>query len=88
MKCSVVLSDGVKRVMLTPESENEKMALSMIGVDDDITVERKEGNFFDSNRPQGYSVSMCQGGYLRAFESTESLMLVLRDKKPEQEPEQ
>jgi hypothetical protein len=87
MKCAVVLADGVKQVMLTPETANEKMALSMIGVEDDIHVERKEGKFFDEATSKGYNVALCQGGYLRAYEDSDSLMLVLKEKpkKPEQE---
>lgn len=81
MRCAVVLADGIKQVMLTPESANEKMALEMIGVDDDITVERKQGTFYEQHRAQGYNVALCQGGYLRAYDDSESLMLVIRSKK-------
>lgn len=90
MKCAVVLADGVKQVMFTPENENEKLALSMIGVEDEITVERKQGSFYQSyeqDKHQGYNVSLCKGGYLRAFKDTDSLMLVLKD-KPTKEPHQ
>ena len=83
MKCAVVLAEGVKQIMFTPENESEKRALAMISVNDDISVERKTGHFCDGDRVAGYSVSMCQGGFLRAFDDSDSLMLVLRDKKGE-----
>ena len=82
MKCAVVIADGIRQVMLTPESENEVMALAAIGVDDDISVERKKGTFYDlsDDKPRGYNVALCTGGYLRAYDDSDSLMLDLRDK--------
>lgn len=79
MKCAIVLTDGIKQIMLTPENDSEKQALRMITRDDDITIETAWGTFYDS-RPLGYDVSECGGGYLRGFRSDESLMLVLRRK--------
>ena len=85
MKCAVVLADGAKQIMLTPENENEKMALKMITEEDDISVEYKEGRFYDDpGKLVGYNVAFCQGGYLRAYEDADSLMLVLRKKETEE----
>ena len=79
MKCAVVLAEGVKQIMLSPESDNEKMALKMIEADSEITVERKTGSFYDDeNSVRGYSVNMCQGDYLRAFSQSDCLMLVIK----------
>ena len=83
MKCAIVLTDGIKQIMLTPENDSEKQALRMITRDDDITIETAWGTFYDS-RPLGYDVSECGGGYLRGFRSDESLMLVLRRKAAKQ----
>lgn len=33
MKCTVVIADGIKQIMFTPENKAEKLALSMIDVD-------------------------------------------------------
>ena len=84
MKCAIVLADGVKQIMFTPENKNEKMALKMISTEEEITVETKEGVFYDNFRDcqhKGYNVALCQGGYVRAFEDSNSLMLVLKPKE-------
>lgn len=86
MKTAIIIADGIKQVMFTPENESEKQALKMFTPQDDINVEVKTGTFY-SNLPdsaRGYVVQKCQGGYLRAYESEESLMLVLT---PKEEPE-
>ena len=83
MKTAIIIADGVKQIMFTPETPSEKLALSMITLDDNITIETKTGTFY-SHTPlcaQGYTVQKCQGDYLRAYESTESLMLVLTPKE-------
>ena len=87
MKCAIVIADGIKQIMFTPENKNEKMALEMIRMDDNITVERKTGRFYDRyeddnyQNVRGYNVALCQGGYLRAYDDSDSLMLVLKPKK-------
>ena len=87
MKCAIVLADGIKQVMFTAENESEKKALYVLNdVDSDITIEHKRGSFYDGFRDQksmgcGYNVALCQNGYLRAYEDSDSLMLVLRNKK-------
>ncbi len=85
MKTAIIISDGVKQIMFTPENESEKQALKLITPQDDITVETKEGSLFDNHSTPksaiGYTVSECKGGYLRAYEDTDSLMIVLRPKK-------
>lgn len=82
MKCAIVLIDRVKQIMFAPENDNERQALIMITPNDDITLETKRGSFRDSEDDAvGYNVTRCQGGYLRAFEQPDCLMLVLTPKK-------
>jgi hypothetical protein len=81
MKCAVVIGDGIKQVMFAPENDNERMALKMITPEDDISMETHTGSFYeDYEHPKGYEVSLCQGGYLRAFRKDSCLMLVLKQK--------
>ncbi len=85
MKTAIIIADGIKQIMFTPENDSEKQALKMITPDDDISLEVKEGTFYDSapDSAKGYTVNECKGGYLRAFDSEDSLMLVLKPKKKE-----
>lgn len=85
MKTAMVFANGIKQVMLTPETDEERAALKLLTPDDDIAVERKWGTFFDTYPPSaaGYVVQESRGEYLRAYECRESLMLVIRPKKPE-----
>lgn len=82
MKCAIIIADGLKQIMFTPENETERNALKMITPEDDITVDIKTGTFFEQmpTSAAGYCVEESKGGYLRAYCSAESLMLVLRPK--------
>lgn len=82
MKTAIIIADGIKQVMLTPENDSEKMALKMITENDDITVEFKTGTLFDKapRSALGYIIQKSNGDYLRAYESEDSLMLVLKPK--------
>lgn len=82
MKCAIVIADGIKQIMFTAETDSEKQALKMITTEEDISVDIKTGCFYQSTPPSasGYMVSESKGGYLRAYECSESLMLVLRPK--------
>lgn len=82
MKTAIIIADGIKQVMLTPENDSEKMALKMVTENDDITVEFKTGTLYD-NAPKaalGYTVQKCKADYLRAYQSEDSLMIVLKAK--------
>lgn len=83
MKTAIIIADGIKQIMFTPENESEKQALQMITPQDDITLETHTGTLYDRSpdSAKGYTVNECKGGYLRAYENTDSLMLVLRPKK-------
>lgn len=84
MKTAIIISDGIKQIMFTPENENEKMALKLITPQEDISVEVKEGTFFDHSpkSARGYTVRESRGGSLRAYEDADSLMIILKPKKP------
>ena len=71
--------------MFTPENDSEKQALKMITPDDNIELAIKEGSFHGHDiSAASYHVGMCQGGYLRAWEDKDSIMLVLTPKKKPQ----
>jgi hypothetical protein len=84
MKISIVLAEGAKQIMMTPETEHEKMALKMISTDDVLRVVSKWGTFQSEPVHAGYQVNMCQGGFLRMFEAKESLMFVIENKPKEE----
>lgn len=82
MKTAILITDGVKQIMFTPENDSEKMALKMISPDEDIHTVIKTGTFSDSdmNGVFGVEVYECQGGYYRAKEEKDSVMFVLTPK--------
>ena len=86
MKISILLTDGAKQIMMTPENKHETEALKMIGVDNTLQVVKKMWGGFggDWDKAQ-YQVSKCQGGYYRPFEDKESLMFVIEDKVEEKD---
>ena len=82
MKSAIVIASDGKQVMLTPENENEERALEFLkDPDSDISIEFKTGGFYETHNAVGYDVSMCKGGYYRAFPDGKSLMIVLTKKK-------
>jgi len=81
MKISLVIAEGMKQIMFTPESEHEKSCLKMIDVEDEVSIVRKWGEFYNKNAHAKMQVSACQGGYLRLFPEESSLMFILKDKK-------
>lgn len=83
MKTAIIMADGIKQIMFTPENESEKQALKMITIDDDISIDIKRGTMYDTypQSAEGYCVQKCEGNYLRAYSCEESLMLVLTPKK-------
>jgi hypothetical protein len=81
MRTAILLADGVKQIMFTPETENEKKALRMITSDDDIHTVIKRGTLYDrDDNIFGVDIYECQGGYLRAQDNPESVMFVLTPK--------
>jgi hypothetical protein len=83
MKISLVIVDGYKQVMFTPETDHEKSALKMIAPGDTLIGVSKWGTFDDERRHVYENVEMCKGGYLRRFAQQDSLMFVIDDKQKE-----
>jgi hypothetical protein len=85
MKCAVIMANGIKQIMLSPENKEEKMALQLITPNDDIKLDLIWGTMFDRVPPSAakYVVQKSRGDYLRAYEQEEALMLVLT---PKEEP--
>jgi len=81
MKISIVITDGAKQIMLTPENKHETEALKYINPEDTLKVVSKWGSFANDYKHVNYQVSKCEGGYYRAFETEDSLMFVIEDKK-------
>lgn len=81
MRTAILITDGVKQIMFTPETESEKQALLMISPDEDIHTVIKKGSFADNEEVLGFDVYECKGGFYRAEERTESVMFVLTSKK-------
>jgi hypothetical protein len=81
MQISIVIVEGAKQIMLTPETEHEKQALNFINPEDEISVVSKRGGFCDDFSHANLQVGMCQGDYLRAFNNADSLMFLIKDKK-------
>ena len=82
MKTAILLADGVKQIMFTPETDSECKALKLITPDDNIHTVIKTGNFHDKGSEIfGVDVYECRGGYYRAEEKEDSVMFVLTPKK-------
>lgn len=83
MKTAIILAQGIKQICFTPETDNEKEALSLITTDDKVDVVIKRGTMYDDEQVLGVDIYECQDGYLRGKESKESVMFVLRPKTKE-----
>lgn len=83
MTTAIIIADGVKQIMFTPENDADKEALRMITMDDDITIEYHTGTLFDHppSSALGYIVQPSTAGYLRGYKCPDSLMLVLKPKQ-------
>jgi len=81
MKTAILITEGVKQIMFTPENDAEKEALNYISPNDDIHTVIKRGTFSDKPEIIGLDVYECQGGYYRAQEQKGSVMFVLTPKK-------
>lgn len=84
MKASLVITDDIKQVVLTPETKTDKTILEAIkGKDISIHV----GSFWDGSmygeRYKSSTLQECQGGWVREFESKDSVILVIKDTKRE-----
>jgi hypothetical protein len=82
MKISVVIAEGIKQVMMTPETDHERNALKWIAPEDKITVATQWGTYDDKPSHYSYNTHKCQGRYLRRFAEEDSLMFVIEDTPP------
>lgn len=81
MKTAVIFCEGIKQIVFTPETPEEKYALSLISPSDDIELLVERGSFGDQhNKPFTRTVSECSGGWLRVYHESESRILVLKPK--------
>ncbi len=82
MKTSILISDWVKQINFTPETENDKEVLSLLDVNDnDISLLIKRGGMWLEDRLSGYNIAECNWWRNRWYEDTESIMFVLKQKK-------
>jgi hypothetical protein len=83
MKTAIIFADGVKQIVFTPESDEEKYALSLITPSDNIDLLVFQGGMYSESLPKPFAanVSMCKGGWLRIFNDSDSRILVLSPKK-------
>lgn len=84
MKISIVIAEGEKQVMMTPETDTERQAMKFITPTDDIEIATVWGSFDYKPQAYAYNTAKCQGGYFRRFAEADSLMFVLRPKKSQQ----
>lgn len=86
MKTSIIFADGLKQINFTPENNDERQTLKLITTDDNIQLAIKSGSFGEERfKPFSVNIDQCQGGYLRTFDSSNSVMLVLSSKNKNNE---
>lgn len=76
----MVLSEGAKQIMITPETDHEKKCLEMIDPESELEIVTRWGSFTNEYEHAKLQVSECQGGNLRAFSDEDSLMFLIKDK--------
>lgn len=81
MKISIVIAEGEKQIMMTPETDHEKQALKFITPTDDIEIASQWGTYDNEVIHFSYNSAKCQGGYIRRFAEKDSLMFILSPKK-------
>ncbi|MCK4891451.1 MAG: hypothetical protein KAS78_02165 [Candidatus Pacebacteria bacterium] len=85
MKISIVIVEGAKQIMLTPETDHEKQALKFINPENTLKVVSRWGSFTNDYSHAQLQVDKCRGGNLRAFSEEDSLMFLIEDKEEEKE---
>ena len=68
MKAQLVVGDGWKQIVFSPETEHDKTIARMLAETGRQNVEVKFGAFFHEQ---------CQGGWYRQFDSSDALMFTL-----------
>ena len=85
MKTALILTDEVAQINLTPETPGEKAILALLADrGKNISIAVKRGSFGNKPEPYHTRVQSCQGGFLRAFDGGDSVMLVLTQATPEE----
>jgi hypothetical protein len=82
MKIAIVLAEGEKQIMMTPETDHEREALKFISPEDTLNVVSKWSTF--DNKPSHFAetVLLSQGGTYRRYATEDSLMFVIKKTKP------
>lgn len=81
MKTAIIFFENTKQIVFTPETEDEKRALKLFEANDNIELAIKSGTIYDKEAsPFGVSFGECQGNYLRAYGSKDSIILILKPK--------
>ena len=80
MKISIVIAEGEKQIMMTPETDTERQALKFITPNDNIEIATQWGTYDNEPSHFSYNTSKCQGGHFRRFAEKDSLMFILKDK--------
>jgi hypothetical protein len=83
MKASLVITNDVRQVILSPENETEKKILSAIKGTEKADVDIHVGSFWDGSM-YGHSykssrLQACQGGWTREYSDADSVILVIKD---------
>lgn len=81
MKISIVIAEGEKQIMMTPETDHEKQALKFITPTDDIEIASQWGTYDNEPTHFSFNSGKCQGGYIRRFAEKDSLMFILKPKE-------
>ena len=81
MKISIVIAEGEKQIMMTPETDHERQALKFITPTDKIEIASQWGTYDDEPTHFSFNSTKCQGGYIRRFAEKESLMFILKPKQ-------
>lgn len=80
MQISLVIAEGTKQVMFTPETEHEQQALEWIAPEDTLEAVAVWGTYDDKPSHYSYNTAKSQGGYLRRYATKNSLMFVINEK--------
>ena len=77
MKISIVLAEGEKQIMMTPETDHERQALKFITPTDNIKIASQWGTYDSEAKHFDYNTGKCEGGYFRRFAEKDSLMFII-----------
>ena len=78
MKAAIIISGKDKNIFLTPENDDERMALSFLSAGDLFEILSTSGDFYSGYgriKKLELQVARCQAGWLRGFAHKDSLVL-------------